>query len=253
MKNQTISDLEDANKPSTKTANTTKRKPQITPTKIDRGNPYTHVYYCESEVIKVHLEQKHSYRNGQTELKQHQLQESNLGFSHPDKKWFLTKADSDAGKYYIANRCPELKTLSEVMPKLKPLAQIQLISQLLRYQFQAIKAGLSLDLDLSNFAVTESHHLYYIDDDIYRWNDNNMISDFLASLIRSQEWLDKKVCRGIGKSVAQLVSEYAITSITTAGISQALMEAYLAMEKFPLRNDILIAMGGVKPAKMKSP
>lgn len=249
MKSEIISDLENANSQTSKTPSKPKHlnsPEQTTRTRIDRRNPYTHVYYCESEVIKIHREQKLSYDNGQSELQQHQVREDNLGFSHPDKKWFLTRAEHDSDQYYVANRCPEMKTLSEVMPKLKPLAQIQLIAQLLRYQFQAIKAGLSLDLDLSNFAVTESHHLYYIDDDIYRWNDNSMISDFLASLIRSQEWLDKKVCHGIGKSVSMLIEEYAIPSITVNGVSQALLEAYLAIEKYPLRNDIVMAMGRAK-------
>lgn len=214
-------------------------------TRLTNSKPFTHVYYRETEVIKVHCEQKHSYDDGQDELYQHQLKERNLGFSHPAKTWFLTKADGEGDNYYIANRCPEMKTLAEMLPRLKPLAQLDFIARLLRYQFQAISAGLSLDLDLRNFAVTDNARLYYIDDDIYRWNDNAMLSDFLAGLIRSQDWLNEKLCRAIGKVVFKLIKEYQINSIDRDGIIQSLLDAYIAQEKYPLRNAIILGMGGV--------
>jgi len=216
------------------------------PRRVSQSKPSTQVFYCDSEVIKIHRNQKHSFENGQDELYQHQLKERNLGFSHPAKTWFLTRIEGEGDQYYIANRCPELKTLSEVMPRLKPMAQLNFIARLLRYQFQAISTGLSLDLDLSNFAVADNSSLYYIDDDIYRWNDNAMISDFLASLIRSQEWLDDKLCRAIGKIVLKLTVEYEINSVTTSGIIQSLMDSYLAPEKYRLRNYIILGMGGVE-------
>jgi len=221
----------------------------IHPLRISQGKPSTQVFYCESEVIKIHRDQTHSYESGQDELYQHQQKERNLGCSHPAKTWFLTKVEGKEGQYYVANRCPEMKTLSEIMPKLKPLARLNFIARLLRYQFEAINAGLSLDLDLSNFAVSESASLYYIDDDIYRWNDNAMISDFLASLIRSQDWLDTKMCRAIGKIVFKLVNEYNISSLTSDGIIQSLMDGYLAIEKYPLRNYIILGMGGMEKSE----
>jgi len=225
---------------------TTVDETSLKPRKISQSKPSTQVYYCESEVIKIHRGQKLSFENGQDEMYQHQLKERNLGFSHPAKTWFLTKATGEGDQYYVANRCPEMKTLSEMMPLLKPTAQLNFIAKLLRYQFQAISAGLSLDLDLSNFAVTENAALYYIDDDIYRWNDNAMISDFLASLIRSQNWLDIKLCRAIGKTVLNLINEFNFNSITAAGVIQSLMDSYLALEKYPLRNHIILGMDGVK-------
>jgi len=218
----------------------------IHPLRMSQSKPSTQVFYCESEVIKIHRNQTHSYESGQDELYQHQQKERNLGFSHPAKTWFLTKVEGEGEQYYIANRCPEMKTLSEVMPKLKSLARLNFIARLLRYQFEAISAGLSLDLDLSNFAVNENASLYYIDDDIYRWNDNAMISDFLASLIRSQDWLDKKMCRAIGKIVFNLVNEYNFNSLTCDGIIQSLMDGYLAVEKYPLRNELILGMGGLE-------
>lgn len=218
----------------------------IHPRKISQSKPSTQVFYCETEVIKIHRDQTHSYENGQDELYQHQLKERNLGFSHPAKTWFLTKVEGEGDKYYVANRCPELKTLAEILPLLKPMAQLNFIARLLRYQFQAISSGLSLDLDLSNFAVADNSSLYYIDDDIYRWNDNAMISDFLASLIRSQAWLDIKLCRAIGKVVLKLINEYNIKSVTAEGVIQSLMDSYLAVEKYPLRDHIVLGMGGVK-------
>jgi len=222
------------------------------PKRVSQSKPSTQVFYCESEVIKIHRSQKHSYETGQDELYQHQLKERNLGFSHPAKTWFLTKVEGEGDKYYIANRCPEMKTLSDVLPLLKPMARLNFIARLLRYQFQAISAGLSLDLDLSNFAVAENSSLYYIDDDIYRWNDNAMISDFLASLIRSQDWLDVKLCRAIGKTVLKLINEFNIKSVTAAGVIQSLMDSYLAVEKYPLRNHLILGMDGAKTAQMLS-
>ncbi len=122
---------------------------------------------------------------------------------HPAKTWFVIR-DTEGTR--IGNITPRLTPLHHPAAETDPAGYFRH----LRTMFQAyirIAASFRVRLDegLSNFAYDAQDRLYYVDDDVYAWDDFANFSQSIGVTIRKVRTLSPKFAQVLGQFVRQAV------------------------------------------------
>ncbi len=171
------------------------------------GRPVTMIIASEEYVIKLRKEYKVDRINSIGFCERAIVKEKQIDFYHPDKTWFLF-FENDAP--IIGNITPKLKTLHDpslidALPKQDYVRILHSLFQ--RYLSIAAKHDKQLDLGLSNFGIDRDQGIYYVDDDIYEWDNFLGLSQFLGVFLRSQKWLSEADAYQLGELLRRNIIE----------------------------------------------
>lgn len=193
------------------------------------GRPGTQLYLGDTDIVKLRSElQLNSKRI--REWAMHTLAlEQKLAAHHPHKSWFI--AELASGEYAAGNICPRLTPLhtlfsnEDACNNSKKLEYLKAIYH--TYFRVASTYSKRLDEGLSNFGIDHQHQVYYLDDDIYSWDNFLTFSHILGVLIRNNTWLDVPCTEELGNILYQLVGEFFQDAEANALIAGKLRDIYM--------------------------
>jgi predicted phosphodiesterase len=163
------------------------------------GKPDTYIHSDDKNIVKINSKLNLDLKNSIHWATTHLEQEQKLQVHHPAKTWFVATIDE---KIVVGNITPRLTALHTCTN----LNHLQAIFELYFRVAQNFK--LRLDEGLSNFGVTKTGAVYYIDDDIYRWDRFISCGQMLGVYIRSLSWLTTELASQLGKIIHQLILKY---------------------------------------------
>jgi predicted phosphodiesterase len=170
------------------------------------GKPGTRIYASERYVVKVHQEYSLSVRDARHWVESKLEKERELAIHHPCKTWFLIHQPSNS---YAANITPKLHPLHLAQPHATIEQHLRLLVAMAEmYLKTAAVFNKKLDDGLSNYGVDRDGRLYYLDDDIYSWDNFTSFSVALGAWFRLLEWLTSAQAEQLGSSVAEMVMRY---------------------------------------------
>ncbi|MFA5983088.1 MAG: metallophosphoesterase family protein [Methylococcaceae bacterium] len=193
------------------------------------GRPGTQLYLGDKVLVKLRSELRLNYQR-MREWVQHKVAlEANLNIYHPEKCWFILAVGD--GDYVAGNLCPLLTPLHVLLDDGQACDRAQRIFHLKKlYQiyFQvASRHGKRLDEGLSNFGVDHQQTLYYLDDDIYAWDNFLSFSHLLGVLVRNNAWFDESTAEALGSYIHILLSEHFLDKATCTFVGKRLHDIYL--------------------------
>jgi len=155
------------------------------------GRPSTRIFVNDSYIVKLKFEYNFRVVEARRWISGTIEQERSYDVYHPAKTWFLILSDEGA---IIANITPLLKPLHMLYEKSDSGALLDLLSRINDYYFRvAVEHEKRLDEGLSNFAIDDAGKLYYLDDDIYEWDDFTSFSVSVGLLIlKSGQWGERE-------------------------------------------------------------
>ncbi|WP_069470013.1 metallophosphoesterase family protein [Candidatus Marithrix sp. Canyon 246] len=194
------------------------------------GKPNTHIHSNDKNIIKINSKLNLDLKNSIGRATTHLEQEQKLQVHHPTKTWFVATIND---KIVIGNITPHL-TAVHIDTNLHHLKAIFELYFRVAQEFK-----LRLDEGLSNFAVTESGELYYIDDDLYRWDRFISCGQILGVYIRSLSWLTAELASKLGKIIRQLILKHFNDSQYLTVLAEQLRNVFLSKTQRIIANSLI--------------
>lgn len=167
------------------------------------GKPGTRIYASDRYVVKVHLEYALPARDIRRWVESQVEKERDYAIHHPRKTWFLIHQSSCS---FGANITPKLHPLHLAQPQATIEQHLRLLEAMVEMYLKiAATFEKKLDDGLSNFGVDREDRLYYLDDDIYHWDNFTSFSVALGAWFRLLEWLTSAQAERLGQRVAEAV------------------------------------------------
>ena len=175
------------------------------------GRPVTKLHVGEHDIVKLRPE---AYRNNTASIvavaRQALERERSYRVHHPDKTWFVIHVESDSSPV-IGNVCPLLTPLHTILTV--PSSQqtdvdgaVDLLIRICRLYLQASRANhIRLDEGLSNFGITQDRQLYYLDDDVYPWDECVTFAHMLGVYFRALSWMTPRAAGRFGAELRRLI------------------------------------------------
>ena len=192
------------------------------------GRPSTRIHVSDTAVVKLRTELDLNELRARHFLNHALEQEQKLKVHHPHKTWFLLQQNDD--KFKIGNICPRLIPLHILENQntediANKMAYVEKIYR--SYFYTASQFSTRLDEGLSNFGIDNDQQLYYLDDDIYTWDNFISFAHLLGVLIRNNAWLDETLAVTFGSQLQQLISEYFADTHTNVMVARTLRDVYM--------------------------
>ncbi|HEB66952.1 MAG TPA: metallophosphoesterase [Gammaproteobacteria bacterium] len=186
------------------------------------GRPATRVLETARHFLKLQAQPLNDADSAASRIATHRAIERQLGVHPPDKIWFaLPVCDPmDRPLWLMGNRTTPLRILDAMEP-----GADRLQSMLERYFRAATEHGKALDLSLSNFGVDAEGTVWYVDDDVYDWQDDHGLHDFLGLLLRQGR---------ISSATAQILGRWLANALVRAERPSALDELCQALRDIVL-------------------
>jgi predicted phosphodiesterase len=193
------------------------------------GRPGTKLYSGDDAIVKLRSELQMNYDRSRKWALHTLTLEKKLSVHHPNKTWFIIRHKAD--ECIVGNICPRLIPLHmKIADSLDYSKEQKLADAVKVYQqyFQQVAPfGKRLDEGLSNFGIDADNKLYYLDDDIYSWDDFVSFSHLLGVLVRNNAWLDSDCAEKLGDALQQLISEFAKDSHTSTMVAGKLRDIFI--------------------------
>ncbi len=192
------------------------------------GRPGTQLHTGANDVVKLRAELDLNEDKTHDFVRYALQQEQKLKLHHPHKTWFVIELDNH--KFKIGNICPRLIPL-HTLEQTKPTdisKKVAYLKQVYHYYFStASHFNLRLDEGLSNFGIDKNDTLYYLDDDIYSWDNFISFTHILGVLIRNNQWLDEHYAQKFGIELQQLISNFSKESHTCYRVARLLRDIFM--------------------------
>lgn len=174
------------------------------------GKPTTKIYIDADNVLKIHEEIRLELRDALRWATQALVKEVNYQVYHPQKTWFVVESDSSPS-VLVGNVCPRLRPLHELLnaSEIDISTRLDYFQQLFHHYFRlAATLKIRLDEGLSNFGVTPTGELYYLDDDVYIWDRYMSCAHMLGVYFRGLLWLNPQIATQLGHIVRQQILKH---------------------------------------------
>lgn len=173
------------------------------------GRPATEVFACRERVVKIRSDFVFQPKDVLRRAQAARRSEVELQVHHPHKTWFFA---SRQGQKIIGSVTPRLTPLNTLLVRddanQNDSAFWGWIDQFFLLYFKtAALHNKRLDEGLSNFALDDQCTLYYVDDDIYPWDDFTSLAHMVAVWIRQHPWLDTVNCALLSDALVEQVSK----------------------------------------------
>jgi predicted phosphodiesterase len=206
------------------------------------GRPGTKLYSSANDIVKLRSELHMNYERSRDWVCHTLEVEKKLAVHHPQKTWFLFQASADTCA--VGNICPRIQPLHKLLEGTNALSKMDKLSFLehvYRLYFQKVAiAGYRLDEGLSNFGVSTDNSLYYLDDDIYSWDDYVSFTHLLGVLIRKYVWFDAECAEQLGVCLRHLIAEFAKDSHASTTVAGKLRDIFIPDNKRRTVMDLMI-------------
>ncbi|MEZ5583405.1 MAG: metallophosphoesterase family protein [Candidatus Competibacteraceae bacterium] len=203
------------------------------------GRPVTQITADEHHVIKWRSEYQFNAKDSRRWIERMLEKERRYGVHHPAKTWFTTQ---HAGRTVIANITPKLLPLHMAHRSLEPSALLTHMASLADMYFRAAATfNIKLDEGLSNFGVDAQGNLYYLDDDIYKWDQFTSLASMLGVWFRQLTWLEPEQARQLGILFRVNLLKHFADSHWLSVIGRQLNSLFFANEAQVLRKQQFVA------------
>ncbi|MGZ4980490.1 MAG: metallophosphoesterase family protein [Methylobacter sp.] len=206
------------------------------------GRPCTQLYSGDTEIVKLRSELKLNGKKTRDWVIHTLELERKLAVHHPLKSWFVVELEP--GEFAAGNICPRLTPLHTLFADADACIMSQKLAHLKNiyriYFRMASTYGKRLDEGLSNFGVDSQNCIYYLDDDIYSWDNFLSFSHVLGVLIRNNDWLDESGTDELGCSLHRMVDEFFQDKQASSIIAGNLRDIYMPNENRKQIFDLII-------------
>ncbi|MDQ6953941.1 MAG: metallophosphoesterase family protein [Mariprofundaceae bacterium] len=174
------------------------------------GKSTTSLYVGDHYVLKLHTEQIFSDADIAYKWTDHHLKnEREAGVYHPQRCWFIKKHQA---LWVPGNITPRLQAVHTIFESLIEAEEehLNLLTDITAmYLDYTARIDKRLDEGLSNFGL-DGHKLYYLDDDIFKWDQFNAFSALTAGWIRrySTSWLSATITKRFAKKLGQQLEHF---------------------------------------------
>jgi len=189
------------------------------------GKSTTTLYANDVHVVKLHAARRFSDENIAFSWVGHHLKkEREANVYHPSRCWFIMLYE---GRWISGNITPRLLPVHKRFESLQEAGQeeLTLLSAIIAmYLDYAVRIEKRLDEGLSNFGL-DGEQLYYLDDDIFEWDQFNALSALIGGWFRrySKSWLDIDFSRRFGSVVNQHL-KHCFAGVPALDASQVMAE-----------------------------
>lgn len=174
------------------------------------GRPVTAVFRGDTAVAKLRTEFDWSPPVMEKWIRKTLERERELGVHHPDKTWYLALRHED-GRLLVGNICPLLKPLNQLLalPPATPeetalrLAWFEALFRM--YIHLGRDKAARLDEGLSNFGVDAAGQVFYLDDDVYQWDDLVTLPHVAGTWFRSHAWMETDFGVRLGRILREIL------------------------------------------------
>lgn len=192
------------------------------------GRPGTRIFRSESVIVKIHENVRLAPEKSRAWVESALANERRYGVHHPSKTWILLKAGN---RSWIGNACPVLEPLHQVIVG----HDTARLASVFRDYFQIyirIAQGFdkSLDAGLSNFGLDTSGRVFYLDDDIYNWDEFAGLSSTLGVWVRQYEGVSRALFQSIGSNLRRALEQYYGSSHWASVIAEQLRDLFTGNE-----------------------
>lgn len=175
------------------------------------GRPVTALFHDGTAVAKLHTEFDWSPPVMEKWGRKTLERERDLGVHHPDKTWFLAYRKED-GRLLIGNICPVLKPLNQLLAQPpgdagETALRLSWFEALLQmYWDSGRNKSVRLDEGLSNYGLDAAGKLYYLDDDLYTWDDFITLAHVAGTWFRTHTWIDADFGMRLGETLRSVLN-----------------------------------------------
>lgn len=193
------------------------------------GRPGTRLYAGAQHIAKIRDELEIDEKQARRFVEQRLQQERQINLHHPHKTWFLLQLQN--GKFKVGNICPRLIPLHKLSDERPAAGTRDKLGHVKQIYFDYLRIAslhdLRLDEGLSNFGVDARNKLYYLDDDVYAWDDFHTFAHSLGVLIRSNLWLDERWAEEFGCDLRRLIAEFFQDSHKSIMVANKLKDVFM--------------------------
>ncbi|MEM9102686.1 MAG: metallophosphoesterase family protein [Pseudomonadota bacterium] len=179
------------------------------------GKLQTQVFLHKNVIIKCKLELNFSYEAALAWTEATLAKETLWRIHHPQKTWFIVKYDN----FFIpGNATPYMLPLHIALGVMQAEDSRRIYSrkiitdifqQLFEQYFRFVQATQKRqDEGLSNFGIDHQHKLFYLDDDIYLWDNFTTFSQMLGVYLRSLPHLDRIMVQIIASCLTTSINRF---------------------------------------------
>lgn len=218
------------------------------------GRPMTAVFADDTALAKLHTEFDWAPKVMDQWTRKTLDRERELGIHHPAKTWFLARRHAD-GRWLIGNICPRLRPLNQLLaqPPTDAAATADRLAwfrELFRmYLILGREHGTRLDEGLSNFGLDTEGVLYYLDDDLYGWDDLLALAHGIGSWFRAHAWFDPAFSARLGTALREALGPDPQAAHHATTLAEQLGGLYIS----PDRREALAAFGAALTERNSRP
>lgn len=170
------------------------------------GRPTTKITADDHYVVKWRSEYKFNEKDTRRWIERTLGKEREYAVHHPAKTWFYVRQDEH---FLIANTTPKLLPLHMAQQHLPAADLLQHPRSLAELYFQAgARSKVKLGEGLSNFGIDSRGRLYYLDDDLYKWDQFTSLALMLGVWFRQLTWLTPEHGRQLGSMLRAKLLEH---------------------------------------------
>ncbi len=209
------------------------------------GRVSTQIFASDTHIIKVRAEYNLSLKDSLRFIQQKSSREHELGIYHPEKTWFIFQ-HPERETPYIANITQRLFPLNDA-DRLRSETGVGdfvglLIAMFDMYLKQAREHDHGLDISVSNFAIDREGNLYYVDDDIYSWDNFHSLSHYVGTLLRAEIITEEASVQRLAQGLRDLIVKYFEDSHLVYVVSEEVRGLFLAEQAARLRDSFVAVL-----------
>lgn len=213
------------------------------------GRPGTRLFASKAHVLKLKSAFSLSARNARAWCEKQLDRERQWGIYHPERAWVLLE---DSGGCAIANITPRLKTLLQALAGETGGTEEKrfgLLLDLVALYFDFLRGQeLRQDEGLTNYVV-DAERLYYIDDDIYSYDNLIAFSHSVAGFIRQFDYIGPDRGKRLGETIRKEIG--ILDSNLLAVFQKQFSDAFLPPDKGPVREALIGALSSRRSWKRR--
>ncbi|GAB1258940.1 hypothetical protein NBRC116494_34420 [Aurantivibrio plasticivorans] len=173
------------------------------------GRPATNLFVTDTSVVKLRsdfvFQPKDAYRRALSALEKEQA----VAVHHPSKTWFSLQIEQIGDVPVVGNITPRLfpfnSFIGDLLETNRDLAHERLHAFLNIYLAAAKSHDVRLDEGLSNIAWDDAGKVYYVDDDLYQWDEFTSFANVLPVWIRQLSMLTTDTAQFLGDAIVESI------------------------------------------------
>ena len=211
------------------------------------GRPGTRIHADDNWVLKLRTEHDFDLETTATKWVEHRLtQERTLGIYHPSRTWFVASVEGVLRCGNISRRLDPLHKEVERSIVADHSRFLDRVDQLFDLYLGTVQRHeMRLDEGLSNFGSDDEGLLFYLDDDLYAWDQYVALAATLAVWLRRYEALDEALARALGDRLHRALEQHRCGDMAPRQVQEHLKDQFVADSLKPRMKGLMAGVGGL--------